>query len=211
MNLLELIAKPIQSVKEALDLDPPSLTDQLIHIKNQLTEVQERLDESRAIEREKDALICQLKDAMKIKGDTVMEGGAYFVKNNGKIEDGPFCTCCVDRTQQYIHLVHTPKPQGQTGRQLDWVQCPQCQTPFRSKQAGEYLSTGKLTSASPRASKRQATATARTKSSVTSKPSPRAGKKSESKKTTAKPERTAQKRTTKRAAASKTKSRRTTR
>lgn len=160
MNLLEMIAKPIQSVKEALDLDPPTLTDQLVRIKKQLAEVQERLDESRAIEREKDALILQLKDAMKTKGDMVMEGDAYFAMEEGKVVDGPFCTCCADRDQQYIHLIGATKPEGRTGRQMDWVQCPQCRTPFCSKQAGEYLKTHKLPSTGSQADKPQSEAKA---------------------------------------------------
>lgn len=209
MNLLDFFAKPIQSVKEALDLDPPSLTDQLVQIKNQLTEVQERLDESRAIEREKDSLILQLKDAMKVKGDMVLEGSAYFIKQKNKIVDGPFCTCCADRDQQSIHLVQAPKPKGQPGRQMDWVQCPQCQTPFRSKQAGDYLKARKLPSTGSQAGKSQTGAKA--KSSVTSKPSTQAGTKPSSKKTAPKPKRSAQTRTTKRAATSKTKSRRASR
>jgi len=172
MNLLEMIAKPIQSVKEALDLDPPTLTDQLVRIKKQLAEVQERLDESRAIEREKDALILQLKDAMKTKGDMVMEGDAYFAMQEGKVVDGPFCTCCADRDQQYIHLISATKPQGQTGRQIDWVQCPQCRTPFCSRQAGEYLKTHQFGSTDGQAGREQSDTEAT--SSTTAKRSPRA-------------------------------------
>ena len=225
MNLLDIIAKPIQSVKEALDLEPPSLTGQLAQIKSQLMKVQERLSESRALSREKDALILELKNAMAIRDDMVLEESAYYIKKSGKIVDGPFCSCCADRDGKSIHLVSAPKPKGQTGRVMDWVQCPQCQMPFRSKQAGECLKARQPASTSRRASRKPPTAKA--KAAAKPKRSPQAGRKATPKKATAtrttkkstptkakaaaKPKRTAQTRTTKKATASKTRSKRSSR
>jgi hypothetical protein len=88
---------------------------------------------------EKDQAIARLQEAMAVKGEMVLEGSAYFSRQDDKIVDGPFCTCCFDRDHQRIRLVPGAKPEGAPGRPSEWVQCPNCRTPFRSKKASDYI------------------------------------------------------------------------
>ncbi|HPC95453.1 MAG TPA: hypothetical protein PLU87_10945 [Sedimentisphaerales bacterium] len=64
MELLDILAKPIQVVKDILDLEPDlestSLASQFVAIKQQLAQIQKCLDESRRIDREKDIIISEL-------------------------------------------------------------------------------------------------------------------------------------------------------
>jgi len=66
--LLDILAKPIQVVKDILDLEPDlestSLATQFVAVKQQLTQIQRCLDESRRICREKDILISELQKTM---------------------------------------------------------------------------------------------------------------------------------------------------
>jgi hypothetical protein len=68
MELLDIQAKPLQVVKDILDLEPDlesaSLACQFVAIKQQLAEIQTHLDESRRISREKDLIIAKLQSAM---------------------------------------------------------------------------------------------------------------------------------------------------
>ncbi|UCD51815.1 MAG: hypothetical protein JSW27_04110 [Phycisphaerales bacterium] len=71
MEFLDLLAKPIQVLKDILDLsddlESPSLASQLVAIKHQLAEVQDRLNESHRISREKDLVIAKLQRAVAAK------------------------------------------------------------------------------------------------------------------------------------------------
>ena len=64
MELLDILAKPIQVVKDILDLEPDlestSLASQFVAVKQQLAQIQRCLDESRRISREKDLIISEL-------------------------------------------------------------------------------------------------------------------------------------------------------
>jgi len=68
MDFHNILAKPIQIVKEVLDLEPdlesPSLASQFVAIRHQLAEVQQRLNESHRIAHEKDVVIAKLQKAM---------------------------------------------------------------------------------------------------------------------------------------------------
>lgn len=68
MDLHSILAKPIQIMKEVLDLEPdlesPSLASQFVAIRHQLAEVQARLHESNRISHEKDVVISKLQKAM---------------------------------------------------------------------------------------------------------------------------------------------------
>jgi len=88
---------------------------------------------------EKDQAIAKLQEAMAVKGEMVLESSAYFSQQDDKIVDGPFCTCCFDRDHQRVRLVPGAKPEGAAGRPSEWVQCPNCRTPFRSKKASDYI------------------------------------------------------------------------
>lgn len=142
MELPELVLKPIRAFKEMFDLEeePPTLASQVVQLRRQLAKTRSRLDETRNLAREKDELIAKLQAAGAIKGNMIVDGSAYFVKKGGNILDGPFCTCCFDQKQETVRIVPAAKPQDAAGRQSEWVQCPTCQTPFRSKRVGEFLS-----------------------------------------------------------------------
>jgi hypothetical protein len=141
MELPEIITRPVQMFREAFDLekdiDSPGLAVQLVELKEQLTQLRGLLDEARDLSEQKDAVIAQLQAAMAAKGEMVLEGSAYFARQGDKTVDGPFCTCCFDRDGRRVRLVPGAKPQGAPGRQSEWVQCPHCRTPFRSRQASE--------------------------------------------------------------------------
>lgn len=68
MELLDILAKPIQVVKDILDLEPDlestSLASQFVAVKQQLAQIQRCLDESRRISREKDIIISELQKTM---------------------------------------------------------------------------------------------------------------------------------------------------
>jgi hypothetical protein len=145
MEILGTLSRAARTVKSILDLDrglgDPTLAGQFMELKRQLIEVQNILEETRQISKQQDEVITKLRAAMATKGNMVIDGSAYYVKNRRKVVDGPFCTSCFDRDQEMMRLLNAPKPQGAAGRHLEWVQCPRCQTPFRSRQAGEYLKT----------------------------------------------------------------------
>ena len=71
MDFHGILAKPIQIMKEVLDLEPelesPSLASQFVAVKHQLDEVQARLNESYRISREKDIVIAKLQKAIAAK------------------------------------------------------------------------------------------------------------------------------------------------
>ncbi len=66
MDLLSLVRKPIQTVRDLFDLNKdlgdPSLAGQFAAIKYKLAEVKSELYECRRIVREKDELIVQLQE-----------------------------------------------------------------------------------------------------------------------------------------------------
>ncbi len=66
MDLLSLVRKPIQTVRDLFDLNKdlgdPSLAGQFAAIKCQLAEVKSELYECRRLVREKDELIAQLQE-----------------------------------------------------------------------------------------------------------------------------------------------------
>ena len=68
MDFHGILVKPIQIVKEILDLEPdlesPSLAIQFVVIKNQLAEVQAKLNESNRIAHKRGVLIAKLRKAI---------------------------------------------------------------------------------------------------------------------------------------------------
>ena len=92
MDLHDILAKPIQIVKEVLDLEsdlePPSLVSQFVAIKHQLADIQARLDESNRISREKDTVIAKLQKAMAAKAAPRPTAPA-FVREEDKPVSGP--------------------------------------------------------------------------------------------------------------------------
>jgi len=143
MDIPGVLSKPLRTVMDLFDLDreldSPMLVNQLVEIKAELDTLQGTLDESRRIAKEKDRVIAELRVAMATKDDLVLDGSAYFLRKGGAIVDGPFCALCFDRDHATVRLLQVPKPEGGAGELWEWVECPKCGMPFRSRRAGEYL------------------------------------------------------------------------
>ena len=91
---------------------------------------------------EKDEAIEKLKRAMELKGKMVCEHSAYYqVDEQGNKTAGPFCTKCFDSEYATRRLVQSARPNGGGGHDREWVECPTCRVPFRSKNIGRYLQT----------------------------------------------------------------------
>ena len=147
MGLRQITANLLKTVREVLDLEPElgseMLAKQYVELRQQVTILRQSLSETRRALKERDELIEKLQAVGVIRENLVMDGSAYFVQKDGRIEDGPFCTCCFDQHQQTVRLVPTPKPTGGAGRSSEWVQCLKCRIPFRSCRAGDYLNSPK--------------------------------------------------------------------
>lgn len=91
---------------------------------------------------EKDEAVEQLKKAVQLKGKMVCEHSAYYqVDEQGNTIAGPFCTDCFDNEYATHRLLPAARPKDKGGRDWEWVQCPKCKLPFRSKHTGKYLQT----------------------------------------------------------------------
>jgi hypothetical protein len=141
MEALECILRHVRTIKEALDLDeePPTLTNQLVQLKQQVAQLQSRLDESHKLSTEKDELIAELQAVAALKDNMIVDGPAYFVKKDGGALDGPFCTPCFGRGHETVRIIPAAKPKDGEGDKSEWVQCSKCKTPFRSQRLSEYL------------------------------------------------------------------------
>ncbi len=140
MELIDLIAGSLRTVRETLDLDAehdPSLAAELVEIKSKLVELQRLLDESRQTLQERDELIAQLHAVLAPDDNMRIEGAAWFSQKDGKIVDGPFCTACFHRRQQIVAALEVPKKPEEPGLPAEWVQCPTCRVPFRSRLTGQ--------------------------------------------------------------------------
>ncbi len=91
---------------------------------------------------DKDEALQKLKRAMALKGKMVCESSAYYqLDERGNKIAGPFCTDCFDREYSTHRLLPAARPQDKSGRDWEWVQCPKCKVPFRSRHTGKYLQT----------------------------------------------------------------------
>jgi hypothetical protein len=89
---------------------------------------------------EKDEAIEKLKRAMELKSRMVCEYSAYYqVDERGNKIAGPFCTNCFDNEYAARRLLQAARPKDKAGHDWEWVQCPKCKVPFRSKHVGRYL------------------------------------------------------------------------
>jgi hypothetical protein len=141
MAVLDRVLKRVRTLADTLDLEtePPTLTSQLVQFRQQVAELQSRLDEAERLSREKDALIAQLQGIAALRDNMIVDGAAYFIKKDGGALDGPFCTACFERNHEAVRVIPAAKPKGGEGNQSEWVQCSRCQVPFRSQRLGEYL------------------------------------------------------------------------
>jgi len=140
MELIELIAGSLRTVKKKLDLDSKhdfSLASEVVELKAKTAELQRLLDDAEQSLSERDELIAQLRAAIATTDDMLIEGAAWFARKGGQIVDGPFCTGCFNRLHQTVALLEVAKKPDEPGLPSEWVQCPTCRVPFRSRLAGE--------------------------------------------------------------------------
>lgn len=140
MELIDLIAGSLKTVKTKLDLDSKrdfSLAAEVIELKSKTAELQRLLADAEHSLAERDELITQLRSAIATTDDMQIEGAAWFARKGGQMVDGPFCTGCFNRLHQTVALLEVPKKPEEPGLESEWVQCPTCRVPFRSRLAGE--------------------------------------------------------------------------
>ncbi len=143
MELIDLIAGSLKTVRKKLDLDSKhdfSLASEVIELKSKTAELQCLLEDAERSLSERDELIGQLRAALATTDDMLVEGAAWFARKGEHIVDGPFCTGCFNRLHQTVALLEVAKKPEEPGLESEWVQCPTCRVPFRSRLAGEQRS-----------------------------------------------------------------------
>ncbi len=141
MGLRQTISQWIATIKDTLDLGPEfpvSVAEHRETFSEELTKLQMLLEETQRAAREKDELIAQLQAAGNVRGDMVVDGSAYYIKRETILE-GPFCLSCFEQSHEIARIVPAPQPKDAEGDPTEWVQCGQCQAPFRSERIGQYL------------------------------------------------------------------------
>jgi len=146
MELIDMIAGSLKTVKENLDLDPKhdfSLAAQVVELRARIADLQHLLDEAERDLKERDELIAQLRAAIPATDEMLVEGAAWFLQRSGEIVDGPFCTACFTRHQQTVRLHEVSEVAEESddgpGQEAGWVQCPTCAVPVRSRLVAEQL------------------------------------------------------------------------
>jgi len=130
MSFVDNIKEVVKIVQQ---IDNTELYRKLLDVQAEILEITEQL-------KSKDEKIKELEKALQLKGKMICENSAYFiVDENQNKTDGPFCTKCFDVDHIICRLINAPK-HGE-GHQWEWVQCPKCKVPFRSRKIGEYLKT----------------------------------------------------------------------
>jgi predicted nucleic acid-binding Zn-ribbon protein len=140
MELIDLIAGSLKTVRQKLDLDSKhdfSLASEVVELKAKAAELQRLLEDAEQSLSERDELIAQLRAAIASTDDMLIEGAAWFARKGEQIVDGPFCTGCFNRLRQTVPLLDVAKKPEEPGLESEWVQCPTCRVPFRSRLAGE--------------------------------------------------------------------------
>ena len=127
----------IENAKEAVKLvqqiDNIDLYRRILDLQGEAIELIEEL-------KKKEETISKLKDALALKGKMICEASAYYITDDkGDKIDGPFCTKCFDVDHIACRIINAPK-RGE-GHSWEWVQCPKCKVPFRSRKTGHYINT----------------------------------------------------------------------
>jgi hypothetical protein len=141
MGLRQTLAQWIATLKDTLDFGPEfpaAAAEQRATFAQELSELQHLLEQTRQAVQEKDELIARLQAAGNVRGDMIIDGSAYYIQK-GSVLEGPFCLSCFEHSHQLARLGAAPMPKDAEGDPSEWVQCPQCQTPFRSERLGHYL------------------------------------------------------------------------
>jgi len=127
----DICAKSIQLIKDVLDLESdlesPSLLSQLVAVKRQLAEVQERLNESTRISHEKDALISKLRKAMAAQAKPWPTTPAFT-----RYEDAPPSVASVSQPRQATPI-EAPEPIDAPACRPEQATSPQAEPPEELK------------------------------------------------------------------------------
>jgi hypothetical protein len=154
MGLRQTVSEWIRNAKDALDFGPDfpaAMAAHRLEFTEERTKLQHLLEQARKACQEKDELIARLQAGAAIRGNMIIDGSAYFLKKENLL-DGPYCLSCFQQNHETTRLVPAPKPKRADGPAAAWVQCPHCQTPFRSDRLGEFLSPRQTASAQTSAS-----------------------------------------------------------
>ncbi len=132
MGIIQTAKDIVSIVQKMGNID---LIEKVLDLQTELSEIVEQLGE-------KEKTIEKLTEALELKGNLQREYSAYWLKDDqGNIIDGPFCTNCFDTEHTPRRLVQGGKQNGQGGHSWEWVRCPKCKVPFRSRHVGQYLNT----------------------------------------------------------------------
>ncbi len=141
MGLRQTISKWIADIKDELDFGtyfPTSAAEYRTTLTDELRRLQGLLKEARKAAQEKDSRLAELEARGTSRADLVIDDKAYYLRS-GNTLDGPFCPACFAQKHELMRIVPAAKPSGADGGPAEWVQCSQCQTPFRSERIGRYV------------------------------------------------------------------------
>ena len=145
MGLSEVIGKSVAAIRGTIDPERdsrPAISEDLhVELKQQFARLHSLLEETRKASREKDELIARLQASGATEKNMISDGAACFIRRNKDTLDGPFCLACFEGKERVVRVVPAPRPKGKKGAPSEWIQCPECQVPFRSRRVGEYLKT----------------------------------------------------------------------
>ncbi len=140
MGLRESAEGFIRTVRETLAVKrEPGLHTLVEELRRQMAELRGLQEETRRAVQENKALISQLQGAGATQNNQILDGLACFISKDENALEGPFCKHCFEHDGQVVRLVPASKPAGERGPRSEWVRCPACRTPFRSRRVGEYL------------------------------------------------------------------------
>jgi hypothetical protein len=114
------IAKAVKDLD--LTLEKAELKLKMADLLGSLADARIAAAELQELLQEKEKEIERLNEAVRLKGEVVKSGAAYFLKDaNGKPSGDPFCIHCWDAKKELFHLT--------TNVQDNWV-CPHCRNIF---------------------------------------------------------------------------------
>ena len=131
------------AAKDALSLVDKAANSELyqkiVDLQQQAADLSNQLFEQRQLIEEKENKIGQLGEALVIKGKLTFKNSAYWTIDEAEnIVDGPFCTKCWEVDHTLSRLINGIIL-GKSGSHWTHVQCPNCETAFRSEKLGVYI------------------------------------------------------------------------
>ena len=86
----------------------------ILDVQQKLLEQQQRISDLETENRD-------LKEKLELKGKLKFERNAYWIVEEGKEDDGPFCSKCKDSEEKFIRM--------RVGNyHFGWAYCPNCDT-----------------------------------------------------------------------------------